>query len=215
MLKQVWYDFLNWMDGTTIWQLFCRTVMAHLNFRFWGYPKFDFEQIEYIKTQLELKSFQQGCLVFTSCDTKSFGSLMIRTFTRKGNQKVNYTHGGIVIPGEKSVAHMKSAGLLHQNILTILRETDNFCLRWIPLNAEQYEIYKERLETSLKHAAIFRYDYSQELNNGDYLLYCSEYPRWLLRGLVELDPDSVLGRDSYSPHKLSTAGEPVFEFLVN
>ncbi len=200
---------LAWLVKTNIWRWFAGKYIGHFTLRTFGYPSFPMEDFFDIVDITNAKNTVYG---FVSTDTKSLSSMLIRRVTSNGK----FSHAGLILPGaprEFMILHMLGKGLIHQHILGLLRQIDLLAVIAVELSPDNYKIYQDRLSNIMKHRDLFKYDYEQNLDNDERLLYCSELFFDLLDGLID-DPDfktrEIFGRKVFTPDQVAKIGKVIY-----
>lgn len=207
-----WF-LVHWFAESSMFKWISKHLIAHLHFRVMGYPKLPisfYNEIEGSKGLLDLiKENQDSILFWSSSDSKSLASILIRGITQS-----RFSHSGFVFihQGRPMILHMKGKGLLLQDFLEILTEVDTFVLKRV--KTEHIDKYNVIIEDLISKVLKIKYDYAQKLGGKD--MYCSELVWHVLSEMPDA-PEIVigryLGRDAYSPEDVAKTGETIFEKL--
>lgn len=204
-MMEIWNSFLRWFDQTAFWRFISKNIVAHLTFRMFGYPEFNWSRSGALRRSMLEDGYAYA---FVSCDTRSLAALLIRGLARS-----RWTHAGIVI-GDR-VYEMKGKGLLIHNMGYVLSQTDNLAIVRFHLDEMKMELFNSRIDELERNSTAYKYDFSQRLDGSPNALYCSELVYALLRDLVEMkEPEWILGRYAFSPDSVYHSGEIVFEHIV-
>jgi hypothetical protein len=201
-------SFLQWFDETKLWHFLSKNIIAHLTFRFHGYPGFDFDKWPELEKQIQLASDDENCFyVWVLADRKSLSSILVRWVSRS-----DWSHAGIAL--DKKAYHMKGKGLVEQGFLSLVHECDDFALVKVPVSdihgvRRKARYYSERV-------GMIHYDFEQELEQDAAKhekqdLYCSELCFVVLKDFTKLQPSVVAGRLAFSPDDVYKSGTIVFE----
>lgn len=217
------------VSRTKAWLWFSKNLMAHFTFRFWGYPTFPIEEAYNIPRIIEQSEKEgPGYYCFVCADRKSLATILIEKVTGS-----YFGHAGIVVPGktleETRIYHMKGIGHCDWNILTLLKEVDDFAILKFPVSKEIQEKILKRVAFSRDNSELFLYDFSQEWPNDPYTweeieqtvndkqpvyVYCSEFCFIAGDRLVtnpDFKPHTEFGRLIFEPDDLYKAGKVIFE----
>jgi hypothetical protein len=211
MKQKLLHRILGWLDRTKAWELFFKKLSIY-NLRFKGYP--DFVMSDYFR--IIDKSCPGDHYVFLSTDSKSISSLLIRKVIRSKEFPVHFSHAGVVLfDGDRntSIMHVTAAGLIEQALLDFLKQVDYFCAIKLPVDKEDDIVIDNRMKRIRNRASSIKYDWEEQLDNGENLLYCSELVYEVFRDLVNcpiFKPRMVLGRYVFDPNMLLSCGEIVY-----
>jgi hypothetical protein len=201
---------IRWFGRTAFWKWIAQHVIAHMTFRVMSYPSFPME--DFFEVLNKMSANKNTIYCFASSDHASLASLLIRRVTRSGV----FSHAGVVIPAGArgcKVLHMMGEGPQHEHLLDLLREIDYFALVAVELSKAEHDAVMRKINYIIANKEKFYYDYTQELNNGDNKLYCSEMIYAVLDGYVH-DPDfkarNILGRKVFDPDQVVKIGKVVY-----
>lgn len=214
--------FLQWFDETRLWKWISSKIIAHLTFRIFGYPNYDFDGWFGLRaTCQELLKSQTKVYAFVAADRLSLASILVRAIARN-KDSVRYSHAGWIVvdeSGEPFAVHMKGEGNITEWLPAVLKECDDFALIEIdcktPFDKAQVrariEYYRHAPKGSVK------YDFEQELEDqasplevND--LYCSELVWLCCKGVVPLKTSKSLGRVVFSPNDVAASGRVAYQY---
>lgn len=214
-MKRTLLDLLQRFDETRAWHWFAKNVLAHLTFRVWGYPSFDFERWPELRDVLDKAELDEDAVyAFVLADKRTLASILIRAVS-----KSRWSHAGWLMgrgDGNRWVVHMKGPGLLVQQVYSVLRECDDFAVVRFPTNSKI--LVRARLREYIRRKDTVRYDFEQELADDASPLeaedvYCSELVWLCATPEIPLSPSVVLGRRCFSPDDVARNGEIVWQHV--
>lgn len=205
---KIFNSFLQWFDETTFWHALSKNVIAHLTFRFDGYPGFDFDKWPALNQVIQDSlADTEHFYVWVLADRKSLSSILIRAVS-----KSDWSHAGIMF--DSFAFHMKGKGLVKQGFLNLVHECDDFAVVKIPVtNIDQA---RRKAVWYAQRVGQIHYDFEQELEQdaADHEkknIYCSELIYVILKELADLKLSEVAGRLAFSPDDVYKSGTIVFE----
>jgi hypothetical protein len=207
-----WF-LVHWFAESSLFKWISKHIIAHLHFRLMGYPKLPigvYNSIDGGKGLADIVNENQHAVLFwSSSDSKSLASILIRWVTRS-----RFSHSGFVFmnEGKPTILHMKGKGLLMQDFLEILTEVDTFILKKV--ETKHIHLYARKIEELKSQVLKIKYDYAQKLGGKD--MYCSELVWHVLNDLPDAPGIVIgryLGRDAYSPEDVAKTGETLFSKL--
>jgi hypothetical protein len=175
-----------------------------------GEPKFEMADYHLLVDNIIMPE-PNTIYTFATTDVSSIISTAIREVTGG-----NFNHAGLLTFDHNNrpmVVHMVGKGLVVQDLLEVLRDTDYLCINKLELTEDNYNIACERLDYLLMNRDIMEYDYSQLMDNGDHKFYCSEANFFVLDGLyddVDLKPELIYGINVFSPDQVTKLGRIVY-----
>lgn len=205
--------FFQWLDETALWKWFARRVLAHLTFRVWGYPEFDFEKVPALFHEVAMgRQMKNKVQAFVLADRATLASILIRLVSRS-----KWSHAGWIVHDSKGspfAVHMKGSGMVVQSLYALLRECDDFAVVRIPVK-DREAVLQKIIDYSLRDTV--RYDFEQELGDDASPLevedvYCSELVWLCAKEHADLKLSTVLGRRAFSPDDVARSGEIVWEY---
>jgi len=205
------YKFLNWLTKTQIWKDFFEWLGVYC-LRLKGYPLFQISDYFKIIDRME----QGNYYVFMSTDTKLLSSILIKGAVRFSSGTGYFSHAGhIFLDGDRNtrLLHMRSVGLVDQLAIDFLKQIDYFCIVELPIKEENKKEAQRRIDEVRKNAKFIQYDWSQDLTNGDKLLYCSELLYENFKDLVDspnFTPRMMFGRWIFDPDILLDCGKIIY-----
>ncbi len=215
-MKKLLGAFLQRFDETRAWKWFAREILAHLTFRISGYPEFDFDRWPELR-DVTSKAWNDPDAVyaFVLADRATLASKLIRLVS-----KSRWSHAGWIAfdPYNGTTAiHMKGSGLLHQHVINVLRECDDFALVRIPVRNKDAVI--NNIWSYVRSPEKVRYDFEQELESQASPLevkdiYCSELVWVCAKDHANLMTSEVLGRVAFSPEDVARSGEIVWSHIT-
>ena len=211
MNEKLSHRILSWIDRTKAWELFFKKLNIY-NIRFKGYPAFIMS--DYFRI---IDSFIPGNhYVFLSTDSKSLSSIAIKRAISCKEYPVHFSHAGILFfDGDRntSIMHVTAAGLIEQPLIDFLKQVDYFCLIRLPVDKKEDNSVINRIKRLRNRADLIKYDWEEQLDNGENLLYCSELVYEIFKDLVNsphFKPRMILGRFVFDPNQLLNCGEIVY-----
>lgn len=211
MNEKLTYRLLNWMDKTKAWELFFKKLNIY-NIRFKGYPAFVMS--DYFR--IIDRSIPDDHYVFLSTDSKSLSSIAIKSVIRLKENPGHFSHAGILFfKGDRNstIMHITAAGLIEQPLIDFLKQVDYFCVIKLPVDKKNDQTIQYRISEIRGRADLIKYDWQEQLDNGDNLLYCSELVYEIFKDVVnspEFKPRMILGRYVFDPNLLLNCGEIVY-----
>lgn len=211
MKEKTTYRLLNRLDKTKAWELFFKRLNIY-NFRFKGYPAF--KMSDYFR--IIDRSDPYHHYVFLSTDSKSLSSILIKSVIRLKENPAHFSHAGILFfNGDRktSILHITAAGLVEQPLLDFLKQVDYFCVIKLPVKKADDITVSDRIEHIRRRADLIKYDWEEQLDNGENLLYCSELVYEIFKDTItgsEFKPRKILGRYVFDPNLLLNCGEIVY-----
>jgi hypothetical protein len=206
--------FWQWLGATKAWEWFAHNVIGRMKIRFVGYTEFPIETgyweiIDIIKEEEKKKS---GLYAFASSDQGSIAGWSIKWLT-----KDEHTHAGWILPnGDRNTfaLHMKGDGVHHEGMLKVCKESDYVTIVKIELEEDKLKIAKDRLQYILDNKEKIAYDFAQLIQVEDIEeaknIYCSELVYLVLKGLLELKTEKILGRESFDPESVTQLGRIIY-----
>jgi hypothetical protein len=198
-----------WFTRTRFWVWFAEKYIGHFTFRTMGYTKFPIERyFEMVDAIAE-----PGFYAFVSTDVDSLASRLIRFTVGSG---AKYSHGGLVFHGgdrHTSVMHMKAKGLKSDHLLRVCHEADYVTLVKVPVPEEKMGEVRRRIAEFVERRKQITYDYTQEMNDNDWNIYCSEFYYRIFNGIVDdpdIQPTVIAGRKVFDPNQIVRIGKVVF-----
>jgi len=208
MLDKIGNALLDKLSKTAFWEWFVKKYMSSYTLRCFGYPKFPMEDFFTIVDKLD----KNKIYCFVCSDYESLGSKLIRTIT-----DAQFTHAGFIIPGNDRTircVHMRSIGLQHDHLLSLLREVDYIAVIEPDIKCpEDHEEAMMRLQSILENEDEYSYDFEEKLDNGARKLYCSELIFRVLDDLCtsrNFKPETILGREVFLPDNIIGIGDVVY-----
>lgn len=212
MINKIILKFLEWLDGTKLWEDFFETLNLY-NVRFKGYPAF--EMSDYFK--IVDRSSYKNHYVFLSTDSKSLSSIVIKGAVKSARKEEGFfSHAGLVFfKGDRhtSILHVRDVGFVEQPLIDFLKTVDYFCVIKLPTKPESDDNIQQRIDDLRKRAKQITYDWEQSLENDMNKLYCSELIYNLLKDYVtdpDFKPRKILGRYVFDPDLLLNCGEIIY-----
>jgi hypothetical protein len=175
-----------------------------------GEPQFQMSDYHLLVDNI-IKAEPNTIYTFATTDVSSIISTAIREVTGG-----NFNHAGLLIFDHNQrplVVHMVGKGLVVDDLLEVLRDTDYICINKLELTQDNYDIACERLDYLLMNRDIIKYDYAQRMDNGEHSFYCSEANFFVLDGLyddVDLKPELIYGINVFSPDQVTKIGKIVY-----
>jgi hypothetical protein len=211
MKQKLLHWILGRLDRTKAWELFFKKLNIY-NLRFKGYPAFVMS--DYFR--IIDRSNPGDHYVFLSTDSKSISSILIRKAIRCKDYPIHFSHAGIMFSNgdrDTSIMHVTAAGLIEQPLVDFLKQVDYFCVIRLPVDKADDNEIENRIKRIRNRASLIRYDWQEQLDNGENLLYCSELVYEVFKDLVNcpiFKPRMVLGRYVFDPNMLLSCGEIVY-----
>lgn len=148
---------------------------------------------------------------FATADQSSPISTAIRKLTGG-----DFNHAGFIFidfDGLPYAFHVTTKGLVIQDLLEVLRDTDYICINKLELTAENYKKAIQRRYHLKGIRKSIKYDYSITMDHTGDKFYCSEASFFILDGLyddVDLKPEIIYGRKVFSPYKVTKLGKVIY-----
>lgn len=148
---------------TKIYLWIVKYILPHLNFRLWGYPKYDLGA--YFAIRDNMLSNPDATYIFVGVDKCALSYKLHKLFTKA---KWNHTGFAFIERGEICIAHMLGTGFHFDTALNYMREVDEFeilCVHtpWAKTKAKILDLVKE----------CQGFDFWFDLSSKNYL-FCSE-----------------------------------------
>lgn len=228
MIREFYWSFLGWFATTKLWRWIARNILAHVNLRLWGYPKFPMHR--YYEIERLLYADPEAMWVFVGVDQKSLSWKLNHWVTG-----CKWSHAGFVrigsIHGEPHLVQMLGSGLsTDRTLLDYLRELDHFALMKIEFSSQEAKMAAlYRYNSLVKFKGNIEYDYALTLDLDSALvwldgkgeapkhkmrLYCSEFV-YAVAHTLSSNPNfiaqPVAGRPAFEPDDLYAATTCVLE----
>jgi len=193
-----------------IWTWFCSKILAVYTTRIKGYPTFPIEKYQEVIWAIQNfnKEHKQCAYFFVLSDKKSLAARLISAIGCR------WTHAGVICADPNYILEMKAEGLVKRHILHALRECDYFAV--VAYQVQDIERYYKGLEMIEAEMESFRYDFEQDLDNGNKVFYCSEFIYALLvpsNNAVNdmIQTSQIYGREVFSPDEVYDWGTKIFQ----
>lgn len=210
-MENLAYRLLNRIDRTKAWELFFKRLNKY-NIRLKGYPAF--EMSDYFKIVDKAEPGNQ--YIFLSTDSKSISSIAIKKAVKFNGKPGYFSHAGLIfLNGDRktSIMHIMEAGLIEQPLIDFLKQVDYFCVIKLPVDKKDELMIENRIKLMRNRSNLIKYDWEEQLDNGENLLYCSELIYVIYKDLVNtpnFKPRKILGRYIFDPNLLLECGEIIY-----
>ena len=203
--------FVKWLMQTSLWTWALKAI-NNLEYRIsGGTPSFAMSDYHKIVDMLSLQGSGPYIYTFATADQSSPISTAIRKLTGG-----DFNHAGFIftdVDGLPYAFHVTTKGLVIEDLLEVLRDTDYICINKLELTDENYKKAIQRREHLRSLRNSIKYDYSITLNDTGDKFYCSEASFFILDGLyydVDLKPEIIYGRKVFSPYKVTKLGKVIY-----